>query len=296
MTSHLRRAFVAAAALAAVGAVAPAANAATITATAGSASVTLNNITDAPVGINDYFLIGQSPAGNIAFSGVGPTTLQIVSGPQPAGCGTSGPGTTVSPSAVPTTAGTYHLRVLDNNGIHCFGLNFDVRTSTTSTTTVVGNVAPVLTLTPTNVGTTTLTNSGFGAFRPNTSAANEDYSGSLSLTIVSTADQAYLTAEDAGSPVGNARRGFLVNNNVTGPYTLNTPLKISSTSVDPTITGTVTDASMQSDPPVQIASINDPVTNKSVGVSFKQSIVPNEPIRTGQYAMPVLFTLSTSTP
>ncbi|PTL55461.1 hypothetical protein [Paraconexibacter algicola] len=255
-------------------------------------SVTLKNVTDAP-STNDYFLVNQGTAGSIEFTGTN-ASITIDGVPQGA-----------SPIAVPTngtgigSVGSHTIILSYGTTIpqSTFVVNYDVRTSTTATTTVVGNVAPVLTLTPSaGSATTVLTNSGFGAFRPNTSSANELYSGGLSLNIVSTADQAFLTAEDAGSPAGNAFRGFLKNSAATGPYKLNTPLAISSTSVDSTITGTVTNASMQSDPPVQIASINDPVTNKSVGVTFTQTIVPNEPIRTGQYAMPVLFTLSTSTP
>jgi hypothetical protein len=39
-----------------------------------------------------------------------------------------------------------------------------------------------------------------------------------------------------------------------------------------------------------------PVSNDTVGITFKQLIKANDPLRTGNYSKTVTFTLSTTTP
>ena len=48
--------------------------------------------------------------------------------------------------------------------------------------------------------------------------------------------------------------------------------------------------------PTTIKTWNAPTSNEGVTIGFKQSILANEPLRTGSYSKTLTFTLSTTNP
>jgi hypothetical protein len=48
--------------------------------------------------------------------------------------------------------------------------------------------------------------------------------------------------------------------------------------------------------PTTVKTYGGPVSNDPVTIGFKQSILANEPLRTGSYSKTLTFTLSTTTP
>ena len=48
--------------------------------------------------------------------------------------------------------------------------------------------------------------------------------------------------------------------------------------------------------PLGLLSYPAPISNDAVTIDFKQSIGANDALRTGTYAKPLVFTLSTTTP
>jgi plastocyanin len=110
-----------------------------------------------------------------------------------------------------------------------------------------------------------------------------DYTADMPATITSTEGNATLTASDpsATSP------GHLLNGN----YVLAQALQIKATN---SATPATQFAPLTS--PVTLLNWNGPVSNDNVSVSFKQPIAATDPLRSGQYAKTVVFTLSTSAP
>jgi hypothetical protein len=121
--------------------------------------------------------------------------------------------------------------------------------------------------------------SSFGSFAAGVAA---DYTTSVALGVTSSAASAALTVQDP-SPVAT---GHLVN----GAFSLLSPMLARAGAVAP-FAPVGSSAS-----PLLLQSYAAPVTNDPVSVTFKQSISATEPLRTGQYAKTVLFTLSTTTP
>jgi plastocyanin len=113
--------------------------------------------------------------------------------------------------------------------------------------------------------------------------AARDYTADLPATITSTMANATLTANDpsASSP------GHLIN----GSYVMAQPLQIKATN---TANPAASFAPLTS--PVALLSWSGPVSSDNVTISFKQPIAATDPLRSGQYAKTLVFTLSTSTP
>lgn len=94
------------------------------------------------------------------------------------------------------------------------------------------------------------------------------------------AGDATLSVSDAST---NAT-GRLVN----GTFALSQPLQAG-------VGGTF--ASLEgSSAPVSLKTWNGPTSNETVNIGFKQSIGPNEALRTGAHSKTLTFTLSTTTP
>jgi hypothetical protein len=110
-----------------------------------------------------------------------------------------------------------------------------------------------------------------------------DYTADLPATITHTMANATLTANDPSATAP----GHLLN----GTYVMAQALQIRATNAANT---TTTFAPLSS--PVTLLSWPGPVSNDTVTVSFKQPIAATDPLRSGQYAKTVVFTLSTSAP
>jgi hypothetical protein len=135
------------------------------------------------------------------------------------------------------------------------------RLATSTGGSVGGTVAPTLSLT---LGAP----ASFGAFQPGIA---KDYTASTTATVVSTAGEATLTASDPSA----SAPGRLVN----GTFALAAPLQVAGSPL-----------------PSTVKTYTAPVTNDNVAIDFTQSIGANEALRTGSYAKPLTFTLSTTTP
>jgi hypothetical protein len=98
----------------------------------------------------------------------------------------------------------------------------------------------------------------FGAFTP---GVDRNYTAETSAKVISTAGDAALSHSDPGR---------LAN----GAFSLVEPLTVE----------------------LSKASWTAPVSNDSVGITFKQHIGANDPLRTGSYSKTLTFTLSTTNP
>jgi DNA-binding beta-propeller fold protein YncE len=98
----------------------------------------------------------------------------------------------------------------------------------------------------------------FGAFVPGVA---RDYTASTTATVTSSAGDAALSFSDPGR---------LMN----GTFALTQPLQVT----------------------LSKAAWTGPTSNEAVTIDFKQSILANEPLRTGSYSKTLTFTLSTTNP
>ena len=98
----------------------------------------------------------------------------------------------------------------------------------------------------------------FGAFTPGVA---KEYTATTTASIISTAGDATLSYSDPGRMTN-------------GAFSLAEPLRIDL--AKSTWTG--------------------PTSNESVGITFKQLVKANDPLRTGTYSKTVTFTLSTTQP
>ena len=98
----------------------------------------------------------------------------------------------------------------------------------------------------------------FGAFTPGLA---KEYTATTEATIISTAGDATLATSDPG---------HLAN----GAFTLAEPLRVE----------------------LEKATWNAPTSNEKVGITFKQLVKANDPLRTGSYSKTLTFTLSTTQP
>jgi plastocyanin len=110
-----------------------------------------------------------------------------------------------------------------------------------------------------------------------------DYTADLPATVTSTMADATLTASDPSATVP----GHLLNGN----YGLAQALQVKATDSASTAADF---AALTS--PVTLLNWAGPVSNDNVTVSFKQPIAATDPLRSGQYAKTVVFTLSSSAP
>ena len=98
----------------------------------------------------------------------------------------------------------------------------------------------------------------FGAFTP---GVTRDYTASTTATVTSSAGDAALSFSDPGR---------LTN----GAFSLAQPLRVE----------------------LAKSAWSAPTSNESVGITFRQLINANEPLRTGNYSRTLTFTLSTTNP
>jgi hypothetical protein len=141
---------------------------------------------------------------------------------------------------------------------------------TAATGTVGGTVPATLSLT---LGAPAM----FSPFIPGTAA---DYFATTTANVISTAGDAALSVAD---PSSNAT-GRLVN----GSFALTERLQAG-------VGGTYAPVGGSSNP-TTIKTWNAPTSNEGVTIGFKQSILANEPLRTGRYSKTLTFTLSTTNP
>ena len=124
----------------------------------------------------------------------------------------------------------------------------------------------------------------FGAFTP---AIDKDYNADTSTTVVSTAGNATLAVADPSETTA----GRLVN----GTFALAQPLKVSATSPGGGTSAPQANVGGSSSPTTLI-TYNAPISNDKVTITFVQSIAKTDPLRSGQYAKTLTFTLSTTQP
>ena len=98
----------------------------------------------------------------------------------------------------------------------------------------------------------------FGAFTP---GVTRDYTASTTATVTSSAGDAALSVSDPGR---------LTN----GAFSLAQPLRVE----------------------LAKSAWSAPTSNESVGITFRQLIKANDPLRTGNYSRTLTFTLSTTNP
>jgi hypothetical protein len=131
---------------------------------------------------------------------------------------------------------------------------------------------------PATLSLTLGTSASFGAFTPGLA---HDYIASTTATVISSAGDATLSVADPSA----IQTGHLVN----GSFFLSQALQARAN------TGTFA-AVGSSASPTTLLSYAAPVSNDHVTLDFKQTIGATEALRTGSYAKPLTFTLSTTTP
>ncbi|MBE2319259.1 chitobiase/beta-hexosaminidase C-terminal domain-containing protein [Solirubrobacter sp. CPCC 204708] len=134
--------------------------------------------------------------------------------------------------------------------------------------------------------TLSLTLNGAPSFSPFIPGVANTYTASTTASVTSTAGNATLTVGDPSS-VGT---GHLVN----GSYVMAQPLKAQAR-----MTGTAPHQFYpvgSSAAPLNMFYWSAPVTGFPLTIEFQQTIGANDPLRTGTYAKPLTFTLSTTQP
>jgi plastocyanin len=131
---------------------------------------------------------------------------------------------------------------------------------------------------PATLSLTLGTAPSFGAFVP---GAARDYTASTTATVISTAGDATLSVADPSA----FQTGHLVNGTFFLPQSLQARAN----------TGTFAPVG-SSAAPTSLLTYSAPVANDHVTLDFKQSIGAGDALRTGSYAKPLTFTLSTTTP
>jgi hypothetical protein len=146
----------------------------------------------------------------------------------------------------------------------------------TPTTSVGGTVPATLSL---SLGTP----ASFGAFTP---AVAKDYLASTTADVVSTAGDGALSVADPSTTA----TGHLVN----GSFSLPQALQADATSAAGT--GSAFAPVGGSASPTTLLTYAGPTSHDAVTLNFEQSIGATDPLRTGNYAKTLTFTLSTTTP
>jgi type 1 glutamine amidotransferase len=141
-------------------------------------------------------------------------------------------------------------------------------------TTVSGTVAPTLALT---LGP----QPGFGTF---TLGVANTYNASTTANVLSSGGDATLSVTDANAQAP----GHLVN----GTFVMPQALKARATNA----TNSNTTFANVSGTPLTLLTYPGPIANDAVSLQFQQAIGSTDPLRTGQYAKTLTFTLSTTTP
>jgi hypothetical protein len=122
------------------------------------------------------------------------------------------------------------------------------------------------------------------SFGPFTAGVGKDYDAVTAANVISTAGDAALSVAD---PSSNSP-GHLVN----GAFSLPSALQAKATNAaNPNSAfGPVSGA------PLNLLAYNNPVSNDTVTLTFRQTIGANDALRTGTYSKTLTFTLSTTTP
>jgi hypothetical protein len=121
----------------------------------------------------------------------------------------------------------------------------------------------------------------FGAFA---AGVGKDYDASVPANVITTAGDAALSVAD---PSSNSP-GHLVN----GTFSLPAALQAKATNA-----GHPTSAfGPVSGSPLNLLAYNNPASNDTVTLTFRQTIGANDALRTGTYSKTLTFTLSTTTP
>ncbi len=121
----------------------------------------------------------------------------------------------------------------------------------------------------------------FGAFA---AGVGKDYDASVPANVITTAGDAALSVAD---PSSNSP-GHLVN----GTFSLPAALQAKATNA-----GHPTSAfGPVSGSPLNLLAYNNPASNDTVTLAFRQTIGANDALRTGTYSKTLTFTLSTTTP
>jgi hypothetical protein len=155
--------------------------------------------------------------------------------------------------------------VNDDNQVQAFDV------PVTATTGTVGGTVPA---------TLTLTLGTPAAFPPFIPGRAADYFATTTANVISTAGDAALSVAD---PSSNAT-GRLVN----GTFALTERVQAGVGGTYAAVGG--------SSSPTTIKTWSAPTSNEAVTIGFKQSILANEPLRTGTYSKTLTFTLSTTNP
>jgi subtilisin family serine protease len=158
------------------------------------------------------------------------------------------------------------------NGIGTSVVELDktVDGSATSVGGTVGGTVPA---------TLSLSLGSFASFGQFTPGVTNTYTTTANATVTSTAGDATLSVVDPDT----VHPGRLVN----GQYAMTQPLKANAKGGP---FGTVSNS------PLALLTYGGPVTNDVVGIGLQQPVASTDPLRTGNYAKTLTFTLSTTTP
>jgi hypothetical protein len=134
--------------------------------------------------------------------------------------------------------------------------------------------------------TLTLTLGAPPAFAPFIPGVGTDYVATSSGVVNSSAAEAILTVADPSTVAS----GHLLN----GDAALPSAMQVSGASANGASSGfkPVPDTA----DPATLITYNGPVTDEPVTLTFKQTIAQTDPLRTGDYAKAIVFTLSTDQP
>ncbi len=125
----------------------------------------------------------------------------------------------------------------------------------------------------------------FGTFVP---AVARTYDTATSASVISTAGNATLSVSDPSA----AATGKLVN----GTFALSQPLQVNATNAANT-TSAFAPLSTTAGTPTNLLTYNGPTAGAdNVTIGFRQAIVANEVLRSGNYSKTLTFTLSTTQP
>ena len=152
---------------------------------------------------------------------------------------------------------------------------------------VVGRIIPnpsdVSGTVPATLSVTMGTPASFGAFTP---GVTKDYTATTTANVISSAGDATLSVSDPSA--------FATGKLVNGTFSLAQPLKVAAASAGGTAAaqGGVGGSAA----PSTLVTYGGPISNDTVTINFVQTINNTDPLRSGQYAKTLTFTLSTTAP
>ena len=246
--------------------------------------ITIKNTGDAPLTITSIALANNNTAGSQlqVREGERPADFQVLDA---AGCtaGAIAPNATcfVNVGFKPTSTSTKsvaRLIVVSNADNATESILLNGQSTGNATVGVGGNVDTVLSLTLGQPGS-------FGTFVP---AVARTYDTATSASVVSTAGNATLSVSDPSA----AATGKLVN----GTFALSQPLQVNATNAA-NATSAFAPLSTTAGTPTNLLTYNGPTAGAdNVTIGFRQAIVANEVLRSGNYSKTLTFTLSTTQP